>query len=593
MKTTNISRKDFLSGALASIGLGAFSGRPIFAVETGSMDYGELKLTFGVVSDTHLRQNWLGEPFAQCKFYSHYDNHGFTDESLRNALAYFKSQNVDAVMHCGDMADRGLIQEMELHREAWDAVFNDGPAPVRLFVLGNHDVQGHKGGSHGYPPLPYAEALYRGQGDEWKKHILHGNLASAWQGIWGENYSDVWHKTVKGYHFFGMHHKYDDDLSGSVNELANQIRHEVEVSHSLDASKPFFVVTHIRQDYRYNNTDLNSSIADALGGEKVEGYGNGILFFGHSHGSVASWENVTNGFEGHANAVIPNIQCCSLTQKDRDPVSPRIHGFLVKVYARALVIRCIDFAYGNNSARRGGPLFYEDGGMPPYYDHHCASLGPDWVMPLPQQDPGNGEWHWPVPGVHPFSRAALEEAIKRPEFHDNARLVVEYEGDNVIVAIPNADGNLFPDGNGGYTGSRVYHYEIEIAGAGGIVRKTAFADGFEVGVGQEPNGGVTTVAIHKSELPNGENLTFRVYPCSSLGTRGKPLCVTQKVIRVSLDKSVPNVGHDARFALTNGAKLADDAKIVAECPPWVKRVCVEDGEIVAYTRPIGATVNVK
>ena len=37
------------------------------------------------------------------------------------------------------------------------------------------------------------------------------------------------------------------------------------------------------------------------------------------------------------------------------------------------------------------------------------------------------------------------------------------------------------------------------------------------------DGGVTTLEIPKTELPPGKNLTFKVYPLTSLGTRGRPL----------------------------------------------------------------------
>ena len=44
-----------------------------------------------------------------------------------------------------------------------------------------------------------------------------------------------------------------------------------------------------------------------------------------------------------------------------------------------------------------------------------------------------------------------------------------------------------------------------------------------MGIGHEPNGGVTTLDIPKSELPPGKTLTFAVRPLTSLGTAGKPI----------------------------------------------------------------------
>ena len=50
-----------------------------------------------------------------------------------------------------------------------------------------------------------------------------------------------------------------------------------------------------------------------------------------------------------------------------------------------------------------------------------------------------------------------------------------------------------------------------------------------MGIGHEPNGGVTTLEIPKSELPPGKTLTVAVRPLSSLGTSGKAITTTFKV----------------------------------------------------------------
>ena len=101
MNKKGISRKDFLQGALASMGLGFLGGRRLFAVPPGWTPSGPVRLTFGVVSDTHMRTNYDTQ----------YTPPGFwrtcTDVRFRNALKFFRDQSVDAVMHCGDWADRG------------------------------------------------------------------------------------------------------------------------------------------------------------------------------------------------------------------------------------------------------------------------------------------------------------------------------------------------------------------------------------------------------------------------------------------------------------------------------------------------------
>ena len=61
------------------------------------------------------------------------------------------------------------------------------------------------------------------------------------------------------------------------------------------------------------------------------------------------------------------------------------------------------------------------------------------------------------------------------------------------------------------------------APAGWKPKKSVYARGYCMGIGHEPEGGVTTLEIPQSELPAGKLLSIAVRPCSSLATRGKPI----------------------------------------------------------------------
>jgi hypothetical protein len=91
---------------------------------------------------------------------------------------------------------------------------------------------------------------------------------------------------------------------------------------------------------------------------------------------------------------------------------------------------------------------------------------------------------------------------------------------NIVIKIPLADGN--PD-------SRVYAYEVVVAGEGGKLRKAVYATDVNMGIGHEPNGGVTTLEISKSELPPCKTLTIAARPLTSLGTSGRPIITDFKV----------------------------------------------------------------
>jgi len=71
---------------------------------------------------------------------------------------------------------------------------------------------------------------------------------------------------------------------------------------------------------------------------------------------------------------------------------------------------------------------------------------------------------------------------------------------------------------------RVYGYNVVVAGEDGTkLKKSVYARGYCMGIGYEPDGGVTTLEIPQSELPAGKLLSIAVRPCSSLATRGKPI----------------------------------------------------------------------
>ena len=153
-----------------------------------------------------------------------------------------------------------------------------------------------------------------------------------------------------------------------------------------------------------------------------------------------------------------------------------------------------------------------------------GSLGADWVMPFGKYDP------------HPFSLEEQKKKIGEPQFREDAKLKVFLDRITKIanttnhnplspvqedsatlrlcVKIPLADGD--PD-------SRVYAYDVVVVGDGQELHKVVYTAGCNMGVGHEPNDGVTELSIPKSELPPGDVLTITAHPITSLSTHGKPL----------------------------------------------------------------------
>ena len=561
MGAKGLSRRELLKGSLAFAGLGAFGARRLFAVSPGWTPSGALRLTFGIISDTHYMLSLNRTTLAE----------GSTDAYVLNALKYFRSRNVDAVMHCGDMANWGIIREMEILAESWSSVFPNNKAPdghevVKLFVPGNHDIDGATNKS---------ERLTAIYGSDYQQYLLVNSLAESWKSIWKEDYSEAWHKTVKGYHFFGYNawsgeSKFDENVAASEQAVANLIT-AADAAGQLDGTKPFFLMSHIRQ-----RRSLMTPLAP---------YTNCLGFWGHYHNSCGLWdESELCWWEG---ATFPRLQCPSLHPTASGNLPNNLpfarakdhlvegyermweagvnvfQGLLVSVYDDAVVIERRDFDVGHNNAK----------------------IGPDWVMPITDERYTKAN--------HPFSQTELkktDQALGAPQFRPGASLGLALDSEKVRVTIPNANGNA---------NTRTLIFNVEVAGADGepSLWKSIYAKGCDEGIGYETNGGVTVLDIPREELPAGERITVRAFPVSPLGLEGNPISSmlynTNKV-RVVIDKdSELSRVATGRYVLTRDAKLPNADNLEFVLPDWVERAAVEDGEIVVYTKPEPFTLRVK
>ena len=468
----NCSRREFFAGASA-FALGA--GR-LFAAPPGWKPSKKPDLVLGVISDTHLRtMPTSGRIDAE-----------WSDKYLARALGHFRDENVDAVVHCGDFAHLGQVEEMQAHADAWYRAFPNNRAPaghevVKLFVSGNHELRGSTYGGKGM----FVRRLYPDP-EERSRHVLASNMAGNWERIWGERYELVWHKVVKGFHFFGMQWGVDDKVMADL----------VHGTIGCEPPRPFFVLRHA-----YPPSTLLA---------RMKKHPNAVGLFGHLHYSIANWRKVFLA------GGMPWLQVPSLNAhgypglREEDPWLTKLkiegmeaagsvrarQGMVVRIYDDMMVVERREFGEG-------------------------GSLGADWVMPFGKYKP------------HPFSLDELKKVIGEPQFRAGAKLEVfldkienaanhnpvnpipkDSASLRLCVKIPLADGN--PD-------SRVYAYEVAVAGDGQKLHKAVYAAGCNMGIGHEPNGGVTELAIPKSDLPPGNALTISVRPITSLGTRGNPL----------------------------------------------------------------------
>ena len=477
MPEVKISRRGFLRDALATLGFAAIGDRSLIAAPEGWVPPKGARFVVGVISDTHLRTDYTGLKAART----------FPHKYLYAALRYFRAQNVDAVVHCGDAAHRGQIRELEFHAEAWNKVFPKGLAPdghkvEKLFVTGNHEIDGWQYGTdEGFK----VERTFKDPVER-AKRILATDIASSWERVWGEKYEPVWHKEVKGYHFFGRHYGVAE---GRIAKLVGRCAKTLGFR---DGRKPFFVLSHIRP-----HAALNRAMAR---------YPEAISLFGHWHRSASNW-NIIHEWSGsiavHVPACAPKgklpfsgdayITKAQLEGGEEEKVGSSRQGYVFRLYDDMLVIERREFGVG-------------------------GSLGANWIMPIGTYKP------------HPFSKDELKKVIGKPEFREGAKLVVEGspagaqgygEGNVLKITIPLADGN---------PKSRVYAYELTASvQQQAVVTKAVYAAGGNMGIGHETDGGVTTIEIQKKDLPADETLTIAVTPISSLGTRGRPIMASTAI----------------------------------------------------------------
>ena len=241
-----MTRRDFIfgAGAFAALGTRPASGGSCKSDPVSIVCRPSAKpdLKFGVVSDIHVRET-TGQ---------------YGVETLLKAFKFFRDCDVDAVAIAGDMADQGLVAQLQCVADAWNAVFA-GTNVEKLFIYGNHDIEGGK-----YSNLDVAPC-----------ELIAYDRAAVWERVFGEPYEPIWRKTVKGYTFIGAHW---DSWDGVGAIEAYMAAHGAE----LKGAKPFFYIQHphpmgtCHGDWAWGRD--KGFATRALGT-----FPNAVAFSGHSH----------------------------------------------------------------------------------------------------------------------------------------------------------------------------------------------------------------------------------------------------------------------------------------------------------------------
>ena len=485
-----IDRRGFLKRGGAAFGFAALGPRGLFAAAPGAFAAGRPNLVLGILSDIHVQlAGAAGEPET---FYA--------DGVLRKALEWFRDQGADAVAICGDLADSGLVAELDRVAQTWFSVFPDGKAPdgrsvEKLFVGGNHDWEGFLYGG-------YAKRRY---GDGFMEHTVRSDFAGAWRKAFREEYSPVWCKMVKGYGFAGAHWT-GDGYHGAAGWIAAN-------AGSFDPSKPFFYLQHpppkdtCHGPFVWGRDDGSTAVA-------LSRFPNAIALSGHSHASIGDERAIWQGAFTSIGA--GSLRYTGLHYHDLRPAyreNDAIGGSAAEVAARLL--RRMETGDGHQGILA---RVFDDRIVFERRDiADMGSIGPDWVMPLP------------APGNKPFAFASRAASCPAPEFPDGAALSVrvaeaknrggrgvEQKSQKALeVTIPAANRN----GSG-----RVFDYAIEIAGADGKAEtRYMFAEGFHRSRESKRANSPSVFLVSAAGLAAKGDLKISVWPRNSFGRRGVPL----------------------------------------------------------------------
>jgi predicted phosphodiesterase len=443
----NFSRRAFIGGAAV---FGAYTYSRAFAAPEGLFSGTGAALILGVISDIHVAEG-------------RGDFRKFGDAvQFKKTLRWFDEQGVDGVVVAGDMADNGMINQLEKVGEAWFKVFpngkslRDGRKVEQLFVYGNHDIEGQN----------YDHYADRFQDKEsYGKFLICRDKAKAWKDVFKEEYAPIWMKTVKGYQFVGAHW----DTWDGIRDVERWFKANAA---KIDRTKPFFYIQHPHPGGTVYGKD--AWCADkGYAARALSAFPNAVAFSGHSHESLTDERSIWQG-------AFTSIGTSSLRYGGEVDQYEQRQGMLVKVYADRIVLVRRDFL-------------------------HDQSLGADWVIPLPACT-GGAE-------TRPYAFDVRGAKSAAPKFAAGAKVTVTREKDGWLVEIPCA--------NAGET--RAFKYEIATGlkdKDGNEITFKAYDSKYNMPRGMA--GQVTRYLVKSKEVPR-ELEKIRVYPLDSFGNRGEGL----------------------------------------------------------------------
>ena len=467
-----LSRRAFFGRATAATLLSAAGCAPRFCGGSGP------KLRVGVLSDIHLLRQ---------KDSMH------SDVYFEKALRWYDAEKADAVLLCGDIADCGLVAELEYAAEIWNRVFpggrrSDGEPIKHLFHFGDHDYGGY---AHKYPWAKRSSI----DPDAPNHALVNEDVVAIWDRLSHEKWEPIQVKEVKGYKFVLAHHPHNLQKGTVIPGLA-----EALAAANPDPKKPFFFSMH-RPVYGTLPEWNPGALAADPNHQALRKYPNVLAFFGHCHRNCADELNLWQGeytvvhvpstsYCGTRGGRENSFSCGNKPDKKRPQQMQRVdcfssnHALFMTVYDDRIVLNRRDV-------------------------RHDAPMGLDWVIPLPSPDGSCSEDARKALSLPPeFPEGAVATVAER-----RGKNRAKQEVDQVVVR--------FPPAHSCKGRPRAYDYEVVASAEGFKFARRVFSTRAYWPESDEKE--LSECVFGKSELPAGKKVSFTVRPADSYGQHGSPL----------------------------------------------------------------------